>query len=451
MHPAGSLAAPAAPGSAPHVAALRFGLGPRPESSVPPGEAEAAAAWVLAQLDAPHDQALPPRDWEADPSLADGLAILSLDARNPVPQGQPNRQGALYLVEAQAYLARLIATPTPFRERLVAFWANHFTVSRREGAVSALVGDYVRSAIRPHVTAPFATLLKAAVRHPAMLQYLNQSSSIGPDSPVGQRSGRGLNENLGREVLELHTLSPAAGYTQSDVTEFARLLTGLSVLRDRDPRGTIFRANAHQPSGKTVMGRTFPPGEASIDAALDWLANHPATHRHLAFKLARHFVADDPPPATVARLTGVLRDTGGDLGAVTREIVALPEAWAPLTKLRDPVEMIVAAYRTLGAGPEVAEAAFGAAQGLGQPVWQPIAPNGWPDVAAGWIHPEGMMLRLDRLYAIAGRYSRADVREALELALGPLASEPTRQAVLRAGSNREAITLLLGSPEFQRR
>lgn len=431
-----------------HIAALRFGLGPRPEAP-PPGDPQ---GWLLAQLEAPPDPAIPPPDWETEPTVSDALAISVLDQRSPVPPGERQRRGLLFTAELRGYLGRLIATPTPFRERLVAFWTNHLAVSGRDGSTAALVGDYVRRAIRPHVTAPFATLLKAAVRHPAMLVYLNQDSSVGPDSAFGRRTGRGLNENLAREVLELHTLTPAAGYSQADVTAFAALLTGLAVERNAEPRGTVFRAGSHQPGEKTVLGRAFPPGEASIDAALDWLAAHPATHRHLARKLARHFVADDPPPAVVDRLAGVLRDTGGDLGAVSRALVALPEAWdPPLSKFRAPTELVVAALRALGGDAGLSELALGSATALGQLVWSPAAPNGWPDEAAAWIHPEGMLLRLDRLHALAGRFARRDAREALDLALGPLASDRTREAVLRAGSNREALTLLLGSPEFQRR
>lgn len=430
------------------VAALRFGLGPRPDSP-PPGD---PGGWLLAQLVAPPDPATPPQGWEQEPTLADAMALRQQDQRSPLPGGQGNRGRTLFALEQRAYVGRLVETPTPFRERLVAFWANHFAVSGRDGNTAPFLGDYIRHAIRPHVTGPFAALLKAAIHHPAMLAYLNQGSSVGPDSPAGRRSGRGLNENLAREVLELHTLSPAAGYTQADVTEFARLLTGLQV--DRDPRnpGGVFRLSAHQPGDKTVMGQVFPPGEASVEAALDWLAVHPATHRHLAFKLARHFVADEPPPAVVNRLAGVLRDTRGDLGAVSRELVALPEAWSPpLSKLRNPTELFVAALRAMGAGADRAELAVNGGAALGHPIWSPGAPNGWPDVGAAWIHPEGMLLRLDRLHAFTGRFSRNPAREALEVALGPLASDQTREAVLRAGSNRDALTLLLGSPEFQRR
>ncbi|MBI0538063.1 DUF1800 domain-containing protein [Roseomonas sp. KE2513] len=431
-----------------HIAALRFGLGPRPDSP-PPG---APRAWLLAQIEAPAEVVDPPLDWEQDPTAADALAINLLDRRNQVPPGQRPRGAVLYDAEIRSYLGRLLTTTMPFRERLVGFWANHLSVSARDSGVLPLVGDYLRTAIRPHVFGPFGTLLKAAIRHPAMLTYLNQDSSVGPDSTLGRRSRRGLNENLGRELLELHTLSPAAGYTQADVTEFARLLTGLTVERIRDPRGTIFRPDSHQPGEKTIMGKVFPPGEASIDASLDWLAIHPATHRHLALKLARHFVADAPPPAVVDRLAGVLHDTGGDLGAVARELVALPEAWStPLSKLRSPHDLVVAALRAMGAGPEMAQLAGSAEFALGQQIWFPVAPNGWPDVAAAWIHPEGMLLRLDRMHAVSGRFMRRDAKEALELTLGPLASDATREAVLRAGSNREALTLLLGSPEFQRR
>lgn len=431
-----------------HIAALRFGLGPRPDAP-PPADPR---AWLLAQLEAPAEIVDPPLDWEQNPTAADALALNQLDRRNPVPPGQRARGPALYDVEIRSYLGRLVTTATPFRERLVTFWANHLAISARDAAVLPLAADYVRNAIRPHVLGPFSALLKAAVRHPAMLTYLNQDSSVGPDSPLGRRSGRGLNENLGREVLELHTLSPAAGYTQADVTEFARLLTGLTVERNQQPRGTVFRAASHQPGDKTIMGKVFPPGEESIDAALDWLASHPATHRHLALKLARHFIADDPPPAAIDRLAGVLQDTGGDLGAVARSLVMMPEAWSPpLSKLRSPHDLVIAALRAMRADAESAPVAAGTEFALGQQIWFPIAPNGWPDVAAAWIHPEGMLLRLDRMHAISGRFMRRDAREALELTLGPLASDTTRAAVLRAGSNREALTLLLGSPEFQRR
>ncbi|UFN48822.1 DUF1800 domain-containing protein [Roseomonas sp. OT10] len=430
------------------IAGIRFGLGPRPDQAPP----DDPRAWLLRQLEGPDAPPPVPEGWPAPPDALEGLALWREEQQNPPAPGIPYRRGRLFVAEQAAWLGRCIVTDTPFRERLLAFWTNHFTVSRREGLVTVLAAPFLREAIRPHVLGRFADMVVAAERHPAMLYYLNQNSSIGPDSPWGRRSGRGLNENLAREILELHTLSPAGGYTQQDVTEFAKLLTGLSVEGSRDPLGPLFRPANHQPGAKTILGRRFEPGEASIDVALRWLAGHPATHRHLALKLARHFVADEPPPEAVAVLEGVLRDTDGDLAAAARALVGLEAAWSPpLSKLRAPQDLAVAAFRALGATAADGDRARGMCDALGQPVWVAPQPNGWPDRAADWASPEGVLQRLDQMHGLSGRYARVGARDSLELALGPLARPETRTAVLRAGSNRDGLTLLLGSPEFQRR
>lgn len=430
------------------VAAIRFGLGPRPDQPMPSDPRE----WLLAQLGADAPPTACPNGWDAPPTAADGLAAARADRDDPPAPPAPDRRAALFRAEQNAFMAGRIASAAPFRERLAAFWFNHLTVSRREGAVAPLAGAYLREAIRPHVLGPFADMLGAAVRHPAMLFYLSQASSVGPDSAAGRRTGRGLNENLAREVLELHTLSPAAGYGQEDVTALARLLTGMGVEAARDPLGFTFRPAAHQPGPHRLLGRDFPEGEAGIALALRFLAEHPATHRHLATKLARHFVADDPPPAAVAALEAVLRDTGGDLGAAARALVDLPQAWEPpLSKLRDPADHLTAALRLLGADAEHGATAASLCATLGQPVFNAPAPIGWPDRAEAWAHPEGALRRLDAAHGISGRFGRVDARDALELALGPLARPETRDAVRGAGSNRDALTLLLGSPEFARR
>ncbi len=433
------------------IAAIRFGLGPRPDHPAP---AE-PRAWLLAQLDA-DDTPVPPAGWDAPPTAADGLAAARADRAEPPPAAgappAPDRRATLFRAEQAAWMAGRIATPLPFRERLVAFWLNHLTVSRREGAVAPLAGAYAREAIRPHVTGRYEAMLAAAVRHPAMLLYLGQASSVGPDSRAGRRTGRSLNENLARELLELHTLSPAGGYAQADVAALAALLTGLGVEAARDPLGTVFRPDSHQPGPHRLLGRAFPDGEAGIDAALHFLAGHPATHRHLATKLARHFVADDPPPDAVAALESALRNTGGDLGAASRALVDLPGAWdPPLGKLRDPADHVTAALRALGAGPAHGTMAVGLCATLGQPAFAAPAPAGWPDRAAAWAHPEGALRRIDAAHGIAGRFSRVPAPDVLALALGPLARPETRDAVGGAGSNRDALTLLLGGPEFARR
>ena len=222
-----------------------------------------------------------------------------------------------------------VITPAPFRERLVWFWANHFTVSSRRPQCEGLIGPFVAGAIRPHVTGRFGDMLLAVVRHPAMLIYLDNVGSVGSASQTGRSGKHGLNENLGRECLELHTVTPASGYTQTDVTNFARMLTGWSVDFNSGNYGFEFRPAAHEPGSLTLMGRNFPPGEQGGIDALAFLADHPATHHNLATKLVRHFVADDAPAEDVRRIEGVLRDTRGDLGAATQALIKLDSAWRP--------------------------------------------------------------------------------------------------------------------------
>jgi len=344
-----------------------------------------------------------------------------------------------------------ITTAAPFRERLVWFWANHFTVSLRRGEVAPLIGSYVRDAIRPHVTGRFGDMLLAVMRHPAMLLYLDNAGSAGPASAGGQRQRRGLNENLARECLELHTCSPAAGYTQADVTEFARILTGWSVERTAEPVGFKFRPFVHDPGPKRVLGRNFPEGEAGGTEALAFLAAHPMTHRHLATKLVRHFVNDVAPPDAVYTIQSVLRDTGGDLGATSAALIHLPAAWQPLTKLRTPWEFVIAAIRAAGLPPDNRPDVMGIVAGLGQPVFDAPFPIGWPDTAADWAGPEAMVRRVDWAFGFSGRAQVPDAAALAETALGPLASPATMAELSRAGSRRDAITLLLASPEFQRR
>jgi len=235
-------------------ALIRFGLGGRRSEPAPADP----RAWLSRQVREPD-----PVPLEGLPATADSLVALREDRaeRRANPAAQPSRVRTLFRADAAAQLAHAIETHAPFRERLVWFWGNHFTVSRRNGVVAATAGAFVREAIRPHVTGRFADMLLAVMRHPAMLAYLDNAGSVGPNSPAGQRLNRGLNENLARECLELHTVSPAAGYSQADVTEFAKVLTGWSVEANRDPIGFVFRPNAHEPGPKTVLGQSFPPGE----------------------------------------------------------------------------------------------------------------------------------------------------------------------------------------------
>jgi uncharacterized protein (DUF1800 family) len=424
-------------------ALVRFGLGRRGAEPLPadPG------AWLRGQLHGSDSARFP-----APPSTAAGLAALREDRENK-PEPGKSRGRALFRQDATAQLANALTTQAPFRERLVWFWTNHFTISLRRGQCAALAGAFVEEAVRPHVTGRFADMLLAVMRHPAMLLYLDNAGSVGPDSPVGQRSRRGLNENLARECLELHTVSPAAGYTQADVTNFARILTGWSIDLQADPPGYRFRPFTHEPGEQTVMGRRFPPGEEGGVAALMFLAGHPATHRFLATKLVRHFVADDPPADAVRRIEGVLRDTGGDLGAAAAALTTLDAAWQPQSKLRAPIDFMIAALRALHAPPPQVDQPWmiGVLAGLGQPMWSAPQPDGWPDRAADWAGPEATLRRVDWAYGVAGRLAVPDPSDVAEASLGPLLRAETLEAMRHAGSRRDALTLLLSSPEFQRR
>ena len=270
---------------------------------------------------------------------------------------------------------------------------------------------------------------------------------------AGQNGKRGLNENLARECLELHTVSPAAGYTQADVTNFAKILTGWSIDLRGDASGFIFRPRAHEPGSQVFMGHSFPPGEEGGIAALRFVANHPLTHRFLARKLVQYFVADNPPEDATRRIEGVLRDTGGNLGAASAALVTLDAAWQPGAKLRTPQDFVIATLRALDLPDEPRQEVNlqGILANLGQPFQNAPQPNGWSDRASDWAAPEAMMRRLDWAYGVSGRVGTRDVTELAEANLGPLLRDDTLQAVRRAGSRRDAMTLLLTAPEFQRR
>jgi len=422
-------------------AAIRFGLGARPEAPVP----TEPQAWLAAQVT--------PLPEAPGPSIADGFAALRERRRDPMSQAVAE----IFRSEALAWSTRMITTPAPFAERWANFWTNHLTTSRRAGQTAAVLGNYQRLAIRAHAFGRFEEMLLAAYRHPAMLIYLDQANSIGPGSPAGQRRNRGLNENLARECLELHTITPAAGYTQQDVTALARILTGWSTGRGEqanEPDAFLFRPRAHEPGEKRLLGRDLPEGEEGGIQALRLLANHPATHRALALKLARHFVADEPPQPAVARIEAALRDSGGDLAAASRAVIAEPEAQTPLSKVRSGQDYAIAVLRALGLGAESAPLLIGTMARLNQPLWTAPAPIGWSDEGSEWAAPEQLMRRLDWASEVAGRAAASghpDPALLGETLLGPLAHAETASAARRAASAREGILLLLASPEAQRR
>jgi uncharacterized protein (DUF1800 family) len=384
--------------------------------------------------------------------------VMPPNAAKP-PQQPLNVVQKTYRAEALARLQRAVQADCGFTERLVAFWSNHFCISASKGELARMwAGSFEREAIRPHVLGRFADMLKAVEQHPAMLFFLDNQQSLGPDSRAGLNRKRGLNENLAREIMELHTLGVGSGYTQEDVTSLARIITGWSFAGRQGQLGApgsfIFNANAHQPGPQTLLGKVYEPnGLAQGEAALADIARHPATAKFIATKFVRHFIADDPPPALVARLETVFKTSDGDLKAMTLALVDADEAWSPpQTKIRNPYEFLVAGGRLLARVPDDPGPYLGALNTLGQPLWTPAGPNGFPDTNAAWAAPEGMKLRLDISVQLAARVGNSlDPRELLDQVAADAASTETRRTIERAESRQQALALLLMSPEFQRR
>jgi uncharacterized protein (DUF1800 family) len=440
------------------IALNRFGLGARPDDA-PPGQ---PARWVLDQFE--RYQPLPPA-WAGVPRTPDRMASYAALVRTVRTTSDPaaarqmfRREGRDdYLQAVGARASSALDTPAPFVERLVHFWSNHFAVSVEKFAIANLAGAFEADAIRPHVLGRFHDMVLAVARHPAMLLFLDQAQSIGPNSRAGRaraqanpEAQRGLNENLAREILELHTLGVRSGYSQADVTEFARALTGWSI----DATGYQFRPALHEPGSRSVLGRSYPQGgEAQALAILHDLVRSPATATHVATKLARHFVADEPSPTLVHRLADAFVRSDGDLPAVYRALVESSEAWQPAAaKFKSPWEWAVSALRGLGRRDVPGMQAAALMAQLGQPVWQPGSPAGFDDVAAKWAAPDGLIRRVEAAQRLAAQTGPAvDARDLAPRLLPGVLSDATSGAIARAESPATGLALLLVSPEFLRR
>ncbi len=378
-----------------------------------------------------------------------GKEKMEAPAAEPEPVPLPRQ---LFRAEARARIDAALDAEIGFVERLVWFWSNHFCVNADK---TVMAGGYEREAIRPHVLGRFGDMLLAVEGHPAMLLYLDNAQSIGPDSVAGINREKGLNENLAREILELHTLGVRSVYAQADVTNFAKVLTGWTILptvSNPDHGGEfVYLKRAHEPGPQTIVDKTYPDtGAEQGRAVLADLARHPASARHVATKLARHFVADDPPVALVERLVDRFLDTDGDLKEVALTLVEAPEAWsAERAKIKRPGEWIVAALRATALRGDIARIIGGTAL-LGEPLWRPPAPKGFSDDNATWL--DGLAQRLDMANTFAQRVAEdVDPEAVAETALGPLASAETRHAITSAESKPQALTFVLMAPEFQRR
>jgi uncharacterized protein (DUF1800 family) len=468
------------------IATNRFGLGARP------GELGSVAGdprgWLLEQLRAPYT---PPAEIGGLASSREVLAGFFLareqreearkraasrsgnDPAQPPPDTVRERIQPYYVAQAAARAQAAITSAASFRERLVQFWSNHFAVSVDKPICLGTAGTLENEAIRPRITGRFADLLLAVEMHPAMITYLDNQQSVGPNSEFARRVTRrgggafgapknkiGLNENLAREILELHTLGVDGGYTQADVTTFAGVITGWSVgggkgrLAEGEPGTALFRVGVHEPGAKTVLGRRYPDGGFEQGrAVLKDLADHPSTARHLATKLARHFAGDEPAPALVDHLARAYTASDGHLASVYAALIGWDDAWSPEPrKFKTPSDFVYSSLRGLDVDPREPKKLLAAFEVLGQRNFNPGSPAGWPDRQADWDGADALMKRVEWSVALAEKVGNAhSAVAAADSALGPLCGAQTRTALTRASSGSQALTLLLMSPEFQRR
>jgi uncharacterized protein (DUF1800 family) len=457
------------------IAANRFGLGAKPGDldiigSDPRG-------WLQSQLKGPPPFLAAPGLRSVGEILAEGFkltrerreqqrdaAASSPDKLQAVLKRLPQYYRPIYIAEVQARMRNAVSTQRPFVERLVYFWSNHFAVSVDKPAVTGIAGALEREAIRPHVLGNFYDLLLAVEQHPAMLMYLDNQRSVGPNSVQAQRAAKhdrtlGLNENLAREILELHTLGVDGGYTQADVTSFAKVLTGWSLglgdVRDQGVAGVfMFRPLVHEPGSQTVYRRSYSQSDIGQgQAVLKDLALAPATARHIATKLARHFIADDPSPRAVAQISQAFEKGGGDLPSVYDALIACQETWAAAqSKFKTPQDYVLSIYRGLEIPVTERADSILPFDTLGQRQFSPGSPAGYPDRSADWDGASALMKRIEFADALALAMSEPPkVSELGPQLLGATYSDETRTGIARAASSSQALTLLLTSPEFLRR
>jgi uncharacterized protein (DUF1800 family) len=461
------------------IAVLRFGLGARP------GDLAAAAGdprgWLMAQI-----KGAVPLAVKTPLTPSDQIFTAYLAARDAQQQARREASSdakaafnAIREAYQPQYRAQVLAraqsaalTDRPFAERLVHFWCNHFAISADKGVVFGLAGTLENEAIRPHVGGRFVELLTAVEQHPAMIAFLDNQFSVGKDSDAARIAARrnaaadtprrefGINENLAREILELHTLGVNGGYSQADVTSFAQIITGWSIgggkgrLAGGVPGRFYFRENLHEPGAKTVLGKTYyEQGQRQGEAVLDDLARNPATAHFIASKLVRHFIADDPPPAAVERVTRAFLKTGGYLPEVYAALIASPEGWdADARKFKTPEDFVFSTLRSLNVSPNQPEEVVRTFDLLGQRQYTPGSPAGWPDTSKSWDGSDALMHRVLWASRVAAKYEQGvDPVDLAASSLGAYARPETLTALRRATSSSQGLALLLMSPEFQRR
>jgi uncharacterized protein (DUF1800 family) len=416
----------------------------------------------------------------------------------PPPSAEMRQRANQLVVElSQQKLLRAIYSERQLQEVLADFWFNHFNVDARKGRDRFMLTDYEREAIRPHVLDKFRNLLEATAKSPAMLFYLDNWMSADPNGPhvdprnlarpgvrtwrgpvifppypvqnqqaQAKRAPRGLNENYGRELMELHTLGVDGGYTQKDVTEVARAFTGWTIENPRQGGRYKFEPRIHDLGEKIVLGHRIKAGGGESDGqqVLDILSRHPSTARFIATKLVRHFVSDTPPASLVDRAAARFRETDGDLREVMRTILYSAEFLSPddyRAKVKTPFEFLVSAMRVTGADVQDATPLVRAMQQLGMPMYNCQPPTGYKDTADAWVNTGALVGRMNIALALASnrmrgisvdiRQSPLDSHDSAATILSGDVSEATLATISTATTAPQMAALTLGAPEFQRR
>ncbi|HEU0121621.1 MAG TPA: DUF1800 domain-containing protein [Bryobacteraceae bacterium] len=450
------------------------------------------------------DQQLRPETIAENPALTErlraldslGLSNAELIQKYPPPQlirnkkkedGEANaetmaaRQAVrkVYTDLAEAKVLRAVHSNRQLEELLTDFWFNHFNVFFDKGFDRVLVTSYERDAIRPHVLGNFRDLLLATARHPAMLFYLDNWTSVSTDglpqvrrkAAAKQKRAAGLNENYARELLELHTMGVDGGYTQKDVTEVARCFTGWSIAEIREGGKFQFRPMLHDRKAKQVLGEVIQPGRGEEDGleVIDILVRHPATARFISTKLAQRFVSDAPPETLITKMAATFTKSRGDLRAVTRTMLTAPEFWAPeayQAKMKMPLEMIASALRATGAEVTTTAALQQELRTMGQPLYRKVEPTGYTAMAEEWTNSAALLarmnfgiqltqnkvrgVRVDLDGRLGGKRTAAAIAEAL-LLRAPAAETLAALETKADATPARVAGLVLGGPEFQRR
>ncbi len=421
----------------------RFGLGARPDDPIPTN----AMTWLTAQLTGTDPLA------KAPPLLASCLYKENA-AMAPPSKAQQQAQAeleAFFQSEQTNAFTAAVTTTTPFRERLVWFWTNFFAVQAGDDKTIGVAGAFVREAIRPYVLDTFENMLVAVVTHPAMLCSLNNDVSIGPQSPLAlaQNFG-GINENLGRELMELFTIG-IGNYTQADVDALAYILTGWTVSYSGPSVGFVIDSDMHQPGEQTFLGENYPGTVFDGYLALQYLAAQPYTYTNIATRLLTHFVSDTPEQSDIETVASALSSSGGSLTAAYNAMINLASAWVPQTKLRTPFDLVVAAVRAVDAPRAQYKLNTQAIGQLGQTIWEPPFPNGWSDLGAAWASGAQMAMRTNFIDNFCKYCQHVDPAATANTALGALISPATTAMMAEVSSVHDKLTILFCSPDFQRR